>query len=326
MIGSKEGAGYARHAKGLAKGLRELGHEVEWGVGPRKEAHVLVVPPLSWPVFRRHENTLGCAVWEGSRAPYAYVHPLQYARMLVSPSLHSARAFHKTLKEDFGRDRKITVIPHGYDPSVFVPGEKTEEPVILFVGGWSKGFDDRRKLHIALRAYDLIDDPDVKFVIKDSPYPFPEHLIKRMNLKNKNILVNKQYLSDEQMARLYQSASVLVEPTGAEGFCLPILEAYACGVVPVTNVFGGQEELMKKLGMGKYLVRKGEKYPAVDGWGEGNVWFEPSVEEYAVKMMKALKDSSGFKPSYGVLEGFSWKNIAKEYAKILEGGDGGLEG
>jgi glycosyltransferase involved in cell wall biosynthesis len=50
-------------------------------------------------------------------------------------------------------------------------------------------------------------------------------------------------VGDEELARLYRGASVLVYPSLYEGFGIPVLEAMACGTPVVTSAGGSTEEV-----------------------------------------------------------------------------------
>lgn len=51
-------------------------------------------------------------------------------------------------------------------------------------------------------------------------------------------------VGDEQLNRIYNLATVLLVTSWAEGFCLPVLEAMACGVVPVAPMDYSMPELL----------------------------------------------------------------------------------
>jgi len=50
-------------------------------------------------------------------------------------------------------------------------------------------------------------------------------------------------LSRDQLARLYNCFDVLIAPSSAEGFCIPLIEAQACGVPVITSNFTSCPEL-----------------------------------------------------------------------------------
>jgi glycosyltransferase involved in cell wall biosynthesis len=55
---------------------------------------------------------------------------------------------------------------------------------------------------------------------------------------NRHIKVIDRLLSDHELAALYRSAHCLVAPYRAEGFCMPALEAMACGTPAILPRFG----------------------------------------------------------------------------------------
>lgn len=145
---------------------------------------------------------------------------------------------------------RVAVVPHGIDPAVFRPdGRRLSLPVtkpfrFLFVGApvLRKGIDI---LLAAFRVAFTRADP-VCLVIKSNPadpaYPHVEHeaQVRAMAADQtapEVVLVNR-YLDPSDLAALYRACDVGVFPYRAEGFCMPILEAMACGVPSIAPRFG----------------------------------------------------------------------------------------
>jgi glycosyltransferase involved in cell wall biosynthesis len=136
---------------------------------------------------------------------------------------------------------RVRIVPHGVDAAVFRPdGPHFSLPTkksfrFLFVGTAvvRKGFD------ILLAAYRraFTRDDDVALVIKDhsanafhSP-AYRDALAAAMrDPEAPEIVYIDEFLPLEELAALYRACDVGVFPYRAEGFCLPILEAMACGV------------------------------------------------------------------------------------------------
>jgi len=145
---------------------------------------------------------------------------------------------------------RICIVPHGIDPGVFRPdGPRyplaTEKRFrFLFVGGVSvrKGSD---LLLEAFRQAFTADD-DVCLVLKDHS----GDLFYRDNQARDRIAELRAdpmapeivhldaFLSELDLAALYRSCDVAVFPYRAEGFCIPILEAMACGTPAIVPEFG----------------------------------------------------------------------------------------
>ena len=149
----------------------------------------------------------------------------------------------------------VDVVPNGVDLDRFTP----EGPVraidgggadveagctFLFVGGtiWRKGVD------VLLAAWHRAFDPgdDVRLVIKDfgvtSSYRGQTTGADVLALAARRDVAPVIYLTDDlppdELPALYRAADVAVLPYRAEGFCLPALEAMACGV-PVIHTGAG---------------------------------------------------------------------------------------
>jgi glycosyltransferase involved in cell wall biosynthesis len=114
----------------------------------------------------------------------------------------------------------------------------------LFVGGaiWRKGVD------VLLAAWERAfgPDDDVRLVIKDfgldgayrgqSCGPRVQAMAERGDLAP--LLYVDAQLEAGELPALYRSADVLVAPYRGEGFCLPVLEAMACGVPALHTAAG----------------------------------------------------------------------------------------
>ena len=147
----------------------------------------------------------------------------------------------------------VHVVPNGIDPGRFSPdGPRRELPtgkrtVLLFVGGMTY----RKGIDILLEAYGraFTSDDDVCLVLK----AFGSRTFYRGQTAEEAVrafqavpgapelvLVDDDLAFDEIPA-LYRSCDVLVQPYRGEGFCLPALEALACGR-PVIVTDGGSTD------------------------------------------------------------------------------------
>jgi glycosyltransferase involved in cell wall biosynthesis len=150
----------------------------------------------------------------------------------------------------------VEVVPNGVDLTAFTPDGSTYElprtagTTFLFVGGttWRKGAD------ILLTAWAQAFGPgdDVQLVIKD--FGTATHYRNQTAGRQIRSLVARDdvapvvYIEDElpfaELPALYRAADVLVVPYRGEGFCLPALEAMACGVPVVHNGEGPTREFV----------------------------------------------------------------------------------
>jgi len=72
----------------------------------------------------------------------------------------------------------------------------------------------------------------------------------------------KYNTSKEDMNMIYNSFDCLLSPSSTEGFCIPVIEAQACGVPVIVNDWNSMPELIVD-GKTGFVVKRGEKifYP-----------------------------------------------------------------
>lgn len=141
---------------------------------------------------------------------------------------------------------KISVIHHGVNHELYKPYPQNElqetkakfdlpKKFLLFVGS----IEPRKNLLILLKAYNLL--------VKEEKDDLPLILVGFKGWENQEIMQdigkNKEYIrylgfvSDSELAHVYNLATVFIYPSLYEGFGLPPLEAMACGTpVIVSNV------------------------------------------------------------------------------------------
>ena len=149
----------------------------------------------------------------------------------------------------------VQVVPNAVDLRHFTPeGAERVLPtgastVFLFVGGaiWRKGID------VLLRAYAeaFDEEDDVCLVVKtfggETVYrgQTPGSLFDTFS--GPELLVLDDEVPFSELPALYRAADVLVQPYRAEGFCLPALEALACGLPVITTAGGPTDDFVGDL-------------------------------------------------------------------------------
>lgn len=176
--------------------------------------------------------------------------------IIATPSKWSRQGF---LRADAVADR-VVVIPHGVDTSLFSPMDPAERQRLRSAMGW-EGFvfltvgavTPNKGLDVLLDALAIVSQlhPEVRLVIKglDKLYGSDKLLAEvQGRLRPQGIAQVRpriRYWGDvtgmADMAIMYNLADAYVAPYRAEGFCLPILEAAACGI-PVICTAGGSSD------------------------------------------------------------------------------------
>jgi glycosyltransferase involved in cell wall biosynthesis len=147
----------------------------------------------------------------------------------------------------------VDVVPNGVDLERFAPDGEARRIdgagegaacTFLFVGGtiWRKGID----VLLAAWARAFGPDDDVRLVVKDvgveSSYKGQTSGEDVRALAARTDVAPVTYLTEDlpaaELPALYRAADVVVLPYRAEGFCLPALEAMACGVPAIHTAAG----------------------------------------------------------------------------------------
>jgi glycosyltransferase involved in cell wall biosynthesis len=137
------------------------------------------------------------------------------------------------------KEEDIYVIYHGVNHDIFHIYQDTKlefdipDKFILSVGS----IEPRKNLLGLLKAYNLFDD-EFKSIYKLVLVGFKgweNREIMDIVDKNSENIIYLGYLSDEELAKVYNRATCFVYPSFYEGFGLPPLEAMACGTPVITS-------------------------------------------------------------------------------------------
>lgn len=206
-------------------------------------------------------------------------------------------------KLDFDKD-KIKVIPHGLNHDIFKIHEETKldfdipDKFILSVGS----IEPRKNLINLLKAYSLLDT-DIKQEYKLVLVGFKgwqnKEIVKLIDENKKNIHY-LGFISDEELAKVYNRASIFTFASFYEGFGLPILEAMACG----TPVISSNTTSMPEVG------------------ADAVKYFTPdNIQEITNTISLVLKDKNlqneMIKKGLQRVKMFSWQTSANEHNKIF---------
>jgi phosphatidyl-myo-inositol alpha-mannosyltransferase len=128
------------------------------------------------------------------------------------------------------------VIPHGVDPAVFFPSDKTAHPSVLFVGT----LDGRKRGRFLLDVFQRVVRPAL-----------PDATLASVGQVGPDLpgVTYHVGIHDEELGRLYRRAWVYASPSTYEGFGLPYLEAMASGTAVLAVPNPGSREV---LGDGAY--------------------------------------------------------------------------
>jgi len=141
----------------------------------------------------------------------------------------------------------------------------------------------------------------VKLVVAGSKHALGEHifqLVKDLDLERDVVFTG--YFPDEDLKYLYRAAEVFLFPSLYEGFGLPVVEAFACGVPVVTSAIGSLPEAA----------------------GDAALLVNPhDVDDIAGAVERLLQDSDlrhlKREQGYEQLDRFSWEQGARKLVSIF---------
>ena len=173
-------------------------------------------------------------------------------------------------------------------------------PFILFVGTLEK----RKNVPTLIKAFYKLKKSKLehKLVIvggKGWKYSQIFDLIEELKLQKDVIFTD--YVSDEDLVKLYNTADLFVYPSLYEGFGLPPLEAMACGCPVITSNTSSLPEVV----------------------GDAGIMIDPyDIDSLKESMLKILTDpelrEEMSRKSLERAEIFSWKKTAKETWNVYE--------
>jgi glycosyltransferase involved in cell wall biosynthesis len=246
--------------------------------------------------------------------------------------VHSAYV-RRTLAGAGRRLADVVTVPHGVDPAVFhseapplgtVVSWKGDRRALLFVGGliWRKGFDLVVKTLVELdrKALCLV----VKTVGGDTSY-HGQHLAELIERVRRfpdvpEILVLDADLDGAAMAGLYTACDLLLHPYRGEGFCMPALEARACGL-PVLVTDGGSSDDFCR-GAAAMAIPSSRRAVALPGAHLGNPHvLDPDPAALRQRLGQMLEQIDGLRAvarveSQAVGRRYSWDRAARALERL----------
>lgn len=200
---------------------------------------------------------------------------------------------------------KLYVIPHGVDMDIYKPLNKQEIKTKAGYGGkfvvGAVGRNQIRKMWVyLLKGFSEFakDKKDVVLLLHTDAEPpggnmnagwALKYLVELYNLQGKinltiqNLsIVDRLYVSQENMNKIYNMFDVFCFPTGGEGFGLPIIEAQSAGTPVMTTAFTTGFELVE--GHGWLIPILKDKYD------QKVMWTGLNGVEFAIPDKVAIKN------------------------------------
>tara|TARA_B100000787_G_scaffold111926_1_gene83308 strand:- start:1389 stop:5102 length:3714 start_codon:yes stop_codon:yes gene_type:complete len=187
----------------------------------------------------------------------------------------------------------------------------------------------RKGAELMLEAYGRVftSKDDVTLVIKTFPNPHNE--IHKWLSETKagksdfpDVLIIEENLSESQLKSLYEQCDVLVAPSKAEGFGLPMAEAMLSGLAVITTGWGGQMDFCndETAWLLDYNFEPAETHFSLFD----SVWALPDVGALARTMLEVfdtestLRDARAAKGKELLLNNFRWSDVATRLVSAAE--------
>jgi glycosyltransferase involved in cell wall biosynthesis len=234
---------------------------------------------------------------------------LRKAEKIITVSQFSKEDISKYIKYP---EEQIEIIPPAVDHHLYYPdrnkkclskyGIGEDEKVILYVGAE----EPRKNVQFLINSFSKLKNriPQVKLLKVGTPnyIGVREKLLKQiaaMNLQKDVIFVG--YLSEKELAEIYNAVDLFVFPSLYEGFGIPPLEAMACGTPVITSNTSSLPEVV----------------------GNAAIQADPyNVERFVEKMYEVLtnEDLKEEMTRKGLERSrlFSWDNSAKKTLKVYK--------
>lgn len=168
---------------------------------------------------------------------------LRKAERIITVSEFSKKDISKYIKYP---EEKIEIIPPAVDHNMYYQnrnksilkkyGIREDEKVILYVGAE----EPRKNVHFLINSLSKLKSkiPQVKLLKVGMPHYLGvrEKLLKQIESLNlQKDVIFAGYVSENELAELYNAVDLFVLPSLYEGFGMPPLEAMACGTPVITS-------------------------------------------------------------------------------------------
>ncbi len=241
-----------------------------------------------------------------------------------------------------GNPSKISIVPCGIDPKLFcpLPAEQRESLrrelgwqdkfVFLNVSTlvWSKG------IRILLTAFAYVAQrfPNAFLALKGSTEWLQPDRRLQENLDalppemraiiTPRLLYLGDNLSHERLAQLYNAADAYAHPYHAEGFCIPVLEAAACGLPVIVSSGGSTDDFTDPCFALHIRARPAANAELVKNHGEGAQVLLVDGDHLVELMSKVITDPGICRrareegPRW-VQARFTWKHVVDKLLELM---------
>lgn len=270
-------------------------------------------------------SSLHSYAWEESNFPAEWVSAFnEHVDFIACASTHTKRVLTNS-----GVSVPMASLGHGidhWDRQPLEPFELGSQERFRFLHV-SSGFP-RKGTNLLIEAFlrEFKADDDVSLVIKTFPNPHntTEEFLAAAKEKfpcSPEVIVLQEDFSPGKLKALYEECDVMVAPSFAEGFCLPIAEGMLSGLPAITTAWGGQLDFCcsRSAWLLDYNFEQTNSHFRLFH----SVWAVPRPESLQSALRDAFSCSKQILRSKAMVgaerlrENFTWDRVAREYATAL---------
>lgn len=292
-----------------------------WGVPPLRSQYN---KPFPDDVIKEHFFS-----WELNRIPELWKYFLNDVDTIYTPSRFSKNAIKKSRS-----DKRVELLPHGYDPEQYFHYENEEVDSsifrVLYVGTWIKRkapLETIISLMLGLRGtkseiliktnYDVQTLNRIKNTLQSQIMKVPNIPTDLPKIKFINGMATEREMND-----LYNLADVVVLTSRGEAWGLPLMNAMATKTPIITTNKGGQMDFVPK--DYEYLIDVvGTELASGEGYYSqqyGLKWHQPEFNQIQEKIRKLWDNHHELyeigSTLYDAIEEMTWDWVAEKYINL----------
>ncbi len=241
-----------------------------------------------------------------------------------------------------GNPAKISIVPCGIEPAIFRPVPDAERAALRKALGWEDKFVFlnvstlvwSKGIRLLLTAFAYIAQrfPNAILALKGSTEWLQSDRRLQENLQamppqmasliTSRITYIGENFTHERLGRLYNAADAYAHPYHAEGFCIPVLEAAACGLPVIVSSGGSTDDFTDPSFALRIRAKPAANAELIKNHGEGAQVLQVDGDHLVELMSSVITD-----PSIGrrareqgppwVRGRFTWTHVVDQLLKVM---------
>lgn len=237
---------------------------------------------------------------------------------------------------------RLSIVPCGFDPKLFYPRPDAERAALRTSLGWDGKF-------VFLNVSTLVWSKGIVMLLQAFAYiarQFPNALLalkgntdwlqsdrrlreamQRLPPAMSAIIAPRiqyvgEHLTHERLGELYNAADCYTHPYHAEGFCIPVLEAAACGIPVICTGGGSTDDFTDPCFALRIRSRPAANTELIKNHGEGAQVLQVDGDHLVAHMTSVITDpliaqrARAQGPAW-VRERFTWKHVVDKLLATL---------